>query len=52
MESVAEDSGARNIDSMLDEQILRCNSRKLFMRVAQAQTLLAHAVSISEEVTP
>jgi hypothetical protein len=43
------DSGARNIDSLLDQQILPVLSRELLMRVAQAQTLHAVRLSYSDE---
>jgi type VI secretion system protein VasG len=43
------DSGARNIDSLLDQQILPVLSRELLMRVSQAQTLHAIRLSYSDE---
>ncbi|WP_031360010.1 type VI secretion system ATPase TssH [Caballeronia sordidicola] len=43
------DSGARNIDSLLDQQILPVLSRELLVRVAQAQTLHALRLSYSDE---
>jgi len=43
------DSGARNIDSLLDQQILPVLSRELLVRVAQAQTLHAIRLSYSDE---
>ena len=43
------DSGARNIDSLLDQQILPVLSRELLVRVAQAQALHALRLSYSDE---
>jgi type VI secretion system protein VasG len=43
------DSGARNIDSLLDQQILPVLSRELLVRVSQAQTLHALRLSYSDE---
>jgi len=43
------DSGARNIDSLLDQQILPVLSRELLVRVSQAQTLHAIRLSYSDE---
>ncbi|MGX6998909.1 type VI secretion system ATPase TssH [Caballeronia sp. KNU42] len=43
------DSGARDIDSLLDQQILPVLSRELLVRVAQAQTLHALRLSYSDE---
>ncbi|WP_367889775.1 hypothetical protein [Burkholderia sp. S171] len=43
------DSGARNIDSLLDQQILPVLSRELLARVAQAKTLHAVRLSYSDE---
>jgi type VI secretion system protein VasG len=43
------DVGARNIDSLLDQQILPVLSRELLMRVAQAQTVHAVRLSYSDE---
>ncbi|WP_031363516.1 type VI secretion system ATPase TssH [Caballeronia sordidicola] len=43
------DSGARNIDSLLDQQILPVLSRELLVRVAQAQTLRAVRLSYSDD---
>jgi len=43
------DSGARNIDSLLDQQILPVLSRELLVRVSQAQTLHAVRLSYSDD---
>jgi type VI secretion system protein VasG len=43
------DSGARNIDSLLDQQILPVLSRELLMRVAQGKTPEAIRLSYSDE---
>ncbi len=43
------DSGARNIDSLLDQQILPVLSRELLVRVSHAQTLHALRLSYSDE---
>ncbi len=43
------DSGARNIDSLLDHQILPVLSRELLMRVAQGQKLQTIRLTYSDE---
>ncbi|MEN7531101.1 type VI secretion system ATPase TssH [Cupriavidus sp. DL-D2] len=43
------DSGARNIDSLLDQQILPVLSRELLLRVANGQTPASIRLSFSEE---
>jgi type VI secretion system protein VasG len=43
------DSGARNIDSLLDQQILPVLSRELLLRVSQAQALHAVRLSYSDD---